>query len=423
MSPLPIQNQSEGTPAMASINTNVAAMTALQSLNSTMKGLEVTQNRISTGRRVDAAADNAAYWSIATTMRSDHGALSAVKDALNLGSSTIDVAYTGLKSAIDVTSQIKTKLTAAAQPGIDRGKIQAEVTQLQKQLKSISDSAVFSGQNWLSVDSSTAGFNATKSIVSSYQHDAAGAVTVGTINLDISGITLFDANASSFTSQTVYDVSFTIASTSDIFDEIDGKFDAGAADGDTATITMLIDGTEQDVTATKNGTDYDITFSSLRTYTDTDTPTLQVKGSTDAETAVAIAVATHTNFVEASGILDAVDGITGVSVFNLDISALTDSTTDLSTLNAMTKQVDAAIGSMTAAAADLGSVKSRVSLQQSFVTSLMSSIDKGIGALVDADMTEESTRLQALQVQQQLGVQALSIANQSTQAILSLFRG
>ncbi|MEM6496871.1 MAG: flagellin, partial [Pseudomonadota bacterium] len=50
------------------------------------------------------------------------------------------------------------------------------------------------------------------------------------------------------------------------------------------------------------------------------------------------------------------------------------------------------------------------------------SIDRGISTLIDADMNEESTRLQALQVQQQLGIQALSIANSSSQNILSLFR-
>jgi flagellin len=53
----------------------------------------------------------------------------------------------------------------------------------------------------------------------------------------------------------------------------------------------------------------------------------------------------------------------------------------------------------------------------------MSAIDRGVSSLVDADMNSESTKLQALQVQQQLGIQALSIANSSSQNILSLFRG
>ena len=64
----------------------------------------------------------------------------------------------------------------------------------------------------------------------------------------------------------------------------------------------------------------------------------------------------------------------------------------------------------------------RINIQKDATQSLMDSIDRGVGQLVDADMNKESTRLQALQVQQQLGIQALSIANSSSQNILSLFR-
>jgi flagellin len=77
---------------------------------------------------------------------------------------------------------------------------------------------------------------------------------------------------------------------------------------------------------------------------------------------------------------------------------------------------------MTTAATNLGAAKQRVDLQKTFTQNLMDSIDRGVGQLVDADMNKESTRLQALQVQQQLGIQALSIANGNAQGILSLFR-
>ena len=77
---------------------------------------------------------------------------------------------------------------------------------------------------------------------------------------------------------------------------------------------------------------------------------------------------------------------------------------------------------MTTAASDLGAAKKRVDLQMEFTSNLMDTIDRGVGTLVDADMNKESTRLQALQVQQQLGIQALSIANGNSQTILSLFR-
>jgi flagellin len=314
---------------MSSINTNVAAMTALQTLTATNKALTETQNRISTGLRVAGASDNAAYWSIATTMRSDNSALSTVQDALGLGAATVDVAYTGIESAIKVVDQIKAKLVAARQPGVDRGKIQSEITELQAQLQGIAESASFSGENWLSVDSSAASYNATKNIVSSFSRSTAGAVSIGTIDININGTRLFDAGAA-------------------------------------AAEVGILDG--------------------LRNAT------------------------------------GAIDVAGTYSVTNLDISALTDAPADLTTLESYIAGVDAAISEMTDAATTLGAAKARIGIQQDFVKGLMDAISRGVGQLVDADMNEESTRLQALQVKQQLGVQALSIANSSSQTILSLFR-
>jgi flagellin len=312
---------------MSSIMTNVSAMTALQTLKNTAQQLNVTQQRISTGFRVGSAEDNAAYWSIATTMRSDNSALSTVKDALGLGSATVDVAYTAMNKAIDVVSEIKTKLVAARQPGVDRGKVQSEISELQNQLSSIGSSSVFSGENWLSIDSSVAGFNATKSVVSSFSRSG-GAITIGTISIDITLTALYDAGAG-------------------------------------ATQVGVIDA---------------------------------LRDATGARAAA------------------------GTSVASMSIAALTDSAADLTTLEGYIAGADTAIAEMTDSASNLGAVKQRINLQKDFVGALMDAIDRGIGTLVDADMNEESTRLQALQVQQQLGIQALSIANQASQNILSLFR-
>ena len=311
---------------MSSINTNVSAMTALQSLNKTNAALETTQKRISTGFRVGSAEDNAAYWSIATTMRSDNSALSTVKDALGLGAATIDVAYTATNSAIDVAKEIKNKLVAARQPGVDRTKIQSEIDELQNQLQSIGDSAVFSGQNWLSTDSSATGYNASKSIVASFTRSG-GAISIGTISVNTANTKLYD------TSATAVGI-------------VDGQRDATGAISATGTF----------------------------------------------------------------------------SVAALDISTLTDSATDLTTLQSYISGTDKAISEMTSSASTLGATKQRVNLQKDFVTALMDAVDRGISTLVDADMTEESTKLQALQVQQQLGIQSLSIANQQGNSILSLFK-
>src|SRR5690606_356161 len=103
----------------------------------------------STGLKVSKASDNAAYWSISTTMRSDNMALSAVTDALGVGAAKVDTAYAGMDSAIEVVKEIKAKIVAAKEEGVDKTKIQDEITQLQEQLVSIAKSSSFNGENWI----------------------------------------------------------------------------------------------------------------------------------------------------------------------------------------------------------------------------------------------------------------------------------
>lgn len=417
---------------MISINTNMAAMVALQSLEMTQQSMQTTQQRISTGLKVGSASDNAAYWSIATTMRSDNSALSAVSDSLNLGASTIGVANNGLTTAIDYVTQIKAKLVAAETPGVDRTAIQSDITQLQKSLKSIGDSANFSGQNWLSIDSSANGGNTTKSIVSSYQNGA-----TSTIDIDVKNIALFDANNS--TGTTTYNVSF--AAGTNLKADLTSKF-ASAVQGDTATVTLDIGSSKQAATATLGAAGaWTLSYSSTQLVDSSSTQAaataVKLDGSASAADTVnyttAGVVTPTTDYTNTGdGILSKL-GASGVAIaqFNnagslqnsIDVSKLTDSATDQAKLASYLKDVNTAIGSLTTAASNLGSVKSRVTTQQTFISTLMNSLTSGISSLVDADMTQESTKLSALQVQQQLGTQAMSIANQSTQSILSLFRG
>jgi len=178
-----------------SIRANFSAMTALQSLQSTNRELLKSQGRLSSGLRVAAAEDNSAYWSIATSMRSDNKALSTVKDALGLGLATVDVAYTAVSSSVEVVGEIRAKLVAAREPGVNRQLVQKEVTQLQNQLVSMASSATFSDQNWLSVDSSAANYNATRSIVASFSRGGDGSVSIQTISVDTNLTTLFDSSA------------------------------------------------------------------------------------------------------------------------------------------------------------------------------------------------------------------------------------
>ncbi|CAN7357390.1 flagellin [Mesorhizobium sp. LjRoot246] len=327
---------------MSSIMTNSAALTALQSLNATSKNLEATQSRISTGYRVSQASDNAAYWSIATTMRSDNKAMSTVSDSLGLGASKVDTAYTGMNSAITTINQIQQKLTSSyGQTDASKEKTQVEIAALQKQLKAYADGATFSGTNMLSV-STASGTAADVKIVSAFNRSAAGAVSISTIDVNVETIKLYDGGA---------------APTS-----------KGILDADRLGISGVV-------------------------------------AAASAPTLGAAAAATDT-----------------YSVASLKIFSGTTAASDTQIQQMMTV-VDAALKDMTNAATKLGAAKSSIDLQKTFTQDLMDSIDRGVGQLVDADMNKESTRLQALQVQQQLGVQALSIANGSSQSILSLFRG
>ena len=135
-----------------SINTNFAAQTALASLNSTNKSMLETQKRISTGFRVASAEDNAAYWSMATSMRADNKSLSAVNDALGIGAATIDVAYTGMNARSTSSRKWEPSSLPPASRASTQAKVQSEIDELQNQLRSIATGATIAGQNWLCVD-------------------------------------------------------------------------------------------------------------------------------------------------------------------------------------------------------------------------------------------------------------------------------
>ena len=126
-----------------------------------------------------------------------------------------------------------------------------------------------------------------------------------------------------------------------------------------------------------------------------------------------------------TSVLSTVDGsaIT-VSAQSMDATTLAIQTLDLtSSANASSalSGIDSAITSVNNKLAALGSVAKRIEVQSNFTTKLVDIFKAGVGNLVDADLAEESATLQALQIKQQLGVQALGIANSSPQTIISLF--
>ena len=272
--------------ALNSINTNAGALVALQNLNSTSSELGVVQQRISTGKKVGSAKDNGAIWATAKIQSATATSLNAVKDSLQRGQSTIDVALAAGDTITDLLGKMKEKALAASDTSLN-----------------------------------TASFNALKSDFNSLRDQVAKAAS----NAKFNGVSI--------------------------------------ADGKTTQLTFL---------ANTDGSGFTVNAKTL---------TL-------------------------AGI-----GLSAAFTFTSAASA-----------KSVIAKVDTAIGTTTNKLATLGTSSTGLDTHLTFVGKLQDSLDAGVGNLVDADLAKESAKLQSLQTKQQLGIQALSIANSSSSAILSLFR-
>jgi flagellin len=273
--------------ALNSINTNAGALIALQNLNSTNAELGTVQQRINTGKKVGSSKDNGAIWAMAKTQSANAQSLNSVKDSLQRGQSTIDVALAAGDTITDLLMKMKEKALAASDTSLN-----------------------------------TASFNALNADFVSLRDQITKAAT----NSKFNGVSL--------------------------------------ADGSTATMTFL---------ANSDGTGFTVNAQDL-----------SLAGLAISTAAVGFATA--------------------------------------SAAKAMIATIDTAIGTATNKLAALGTSATGLDTHLTFVGKLQDSLDAGVGNLVDADLAKESAKLQSLQTKQQLGVQALSIANQSTSSILSLFR-
>ncbi len=274
---------------MASINTNVGALVALQNLAATSSELQTTQGRISTGLKIASAKDDGAIWAIAQSQRSTSSSLDSVKDSLSRVSSTIDVALAAGQSVSDLLTQMQQKALAASDTSLDtasRSKLNQDFVSLRDQITKAVSNADFNGANLIKT----------------------GATDLAAL-----------ANADGTSRLTV------------------------------KAQSLALGGTNVTVAATAT------------------------------------------------------------------IGTATLATTMVATIKTSLDNVNTALAS-------LGTGSKALNTHLTFIGKLKDSLDAGVGNLVDADLAKESAKLQALQTKQQLGLQALSIANSSSQSLLGLFR-
>ncbi len=413
---------------MSSILTNNSAMVALSTLRNINTSLAQTQNEISTGLRVSSAADNAAVWSIAQTMRSDADGFGAISESLALGNSTVAVARQAAESITDLLSDIKSQVIAAQESGNDKTKIQTEISALREQVTSIVNAAQFQGINLLKGSEAI-------SVLSSLDRNGNGDVSASRITVNRNDLSQTQQTAGT-TAVTAGDLMTGTRTGSSFAGDattptaLVAFTDGGVEEGATYTITLNGTGTgsatggTQSFTYVATGNDTELTVSSqlksqIDTYiADNSLSNLSTsQNATTGELTISLGGGSGANDLT----VDFEEHVGGVLAGGLAALADMDVTTASGAQTALT-DIEALIDTAIDAAASFGSVQGRIETQANFVSGLTDWLNSGVGALVDANMEAASARLQSLQVQQQLGVQSLSIANQAPQTILSLFR-
>ena len=398
---------------MTSILTNNGAMTALQTLKSINKDLNTVQGQIASGKKVGDAKDNAAVWAISKVMEADVAGFKKISEGLAVGESTVAVARNAAETTTALLTQMKDRIVQANDPAQANNltKIQADITALRDQIGSVVGAAQFNGVNLVN---NGADIDVLSSLDRTAGGVTAGKITVGAQDLSIGGYVAKAAFTGTTGASTAEDTAaFTI----------DGAgsaalvmVDAGYAEGDSISVRIG----DRTVSHTFSASD--------------------IAAGTSPEAAAATGLRTKIEALGIPGLTVGYDATTpGTLTINnggttdLSVSAQfknagsgglgeiagIDVTTDLA--GALTS-VESALQTSIDAAAAFGTAQNRIETQSDFVGKLTDSVTAGIGSMVDADMDEASARLQALQTQQQLGIQALSIANQGPGAIMALFR-
>ena len=393
---------------MSSILNNSAALSALQALQMTQQSLNTVQNQVSTGLSVSSAADNSSYWSIAAELNADSSVVQASNDALSQGQSVLATASSAINSVITTINSIATALTQATEPGAEIGNINTSLASLGQQLTDAVNGASFNGMNVLNGSLTSLNF------VSGFNATATGG-TVNTIAFTaqaLYGLTTGGTTTSTTSQSTLADPT-TMA-------ELQTQFAA-----DTADTTAVTAGT---VTATygtdaiyEDDTNQALTVQSVAldgTATTTTYTALDANGNSIAQggtptfaTAASYAVTTTVTTPASQNLL--VQG--GTDLTDINVAGATAAQTALNNVNA-------ALSAVTNYAALIGATQDRMTTANTFNTALMTNYSNGVAGMVDADMNTASTQLQALQTQEQLGIQSLSIANQNAALILKLFQ-
>ena len=380
---------------MSSINTNVAAMAAVRSLNAISNDMGRTQQRVETGLRISQANHDPAVFTIAQRMRADLNGLNAVVDSQNFGRAALSVARDAATRISNELGRLKQTITQGQQQGLDQATMNNQITWAPNTIDAFANSATFNGVN-LITSNITGALQVLRDIGGTATQIASSDLRSSAGGLNLAGLTVTQGAR-----QIAFDSSLAIA-------------DGMGFSVTVGTTTFIYEFNDNATLAGSAGPNNVVRAVEMTT---TQSPLARLGNLIQAMAADGI----NAGFDSAGNII--VTNATNVGSGGNGLTAVTGATvTQIGGAQGAIARVDGAIDTAGTILARLGASLQQVEGLRDFSVQLRDSLREGLGALVDADLAEESARLTSLQTRQQLATQSLSIANQQSQSLLSLFR-
>ncbi len=386
---------------MADISLTASMRSNLLSLQNTQSLMDLTQERLSTGKKVNSAIDNPSSYYTAQSLTNRANDLNALLDSMGQGIQTIKAANEGIEAITAFVEQAKGVANSAldTSKGEDRAKYQEQFNNILKQIDSLAKDSGYKGINLLNGDSLTVTFNEDRSskleIEGKYADSKSLNITAlteeedSTWNAAADGITTAeDALTAKQDEITAKKAEVTaqeevVAEKQEAYDTAKAAYDAAVAPG--------------------GGGDAGNTLKDAM-----DAAKTALDGEVDKLTPLQTAL---------SGLEDEVPALEE-AVTTAEKAAVTASRDNI---NKSVTEVENAINNLRTMASDLGNNYSIVQNREDFTESLVNVLTEGSDKLTLADMNEESANMLALQTRQQLAINSLSLASQAAQSVLKLF--
>jgi flagellin-like hook-associated protein FlgL len=384
-----------------SVNTNISAMNAYRNLSSTNDAMGKSLERLSSGFRINRAADDAAGLAISEGLKSQIGGLTQAVRNTQDGTSVTQTAEGALNETTSILQRMRDLSVQASNGGglnqDAKDSIQKEVSQLKDELTRISDTTTYNGTKLLDGN-----YNGTFQVGANSGQTIAVKIgtAMGTVGLNLTALDVSSATGGNTTAGAVTAATDT------------SKASAIADNGD-ATLAEAFD--KLDGTVSYGGKSLDLSTISYASGSDAATRLQAVNDALAAKFGATGPVAT----ADSSGVTFT-GGANAASTSDADVAAVAVTFTPASGASAAITSIDAAIKTVSAQRADLGALQNRFEHTINNLNVAIENTTASNSRIRDTDMAAEMTKFTRSQVLTQAGTSMLAQANQSTQSILKL---